>query len=441
MGGGAVGRQLILGTGMCQLRHTYTQTRRLAGTSCASVAFFWPLPSFRIPPATIDDIQLVASFAEGDLLAFRDSLRAFFASRNVSTSTCQSPISVKLEPSQAFVSIRPQESRVKTEDSGSPTIDLTSLARPAIRIDFEGWDTDIVFTEAELPILPPPPVSSPYSSPAALQVISPPPIEVLNADIDERNIVHFSRALNPTKRIVTIRPGRRTASKTAIQWTVRRRYGGTASLTMLDGTGRWTDGQSAAGELDDVMNYSPAVSILINFHYLFHEFCLRTARDFFVPSGEWPILCPDQSVDSHINTLTVAVKRLMRLVPASGSEGAGRQELAMVGMGQWWRCSRRRRWQSVGDLQPSIRPSSVVRWTGHPSSPPSGDGTPSNGTGRLSVCPSAQPSWTGTVTIPRHDMTVAQVACRYATVVRHRREWRNLSMLADESESECGVVG
>jgi hypothetical protein len=43
-------------------------------------------------------------------------LRAFFAGRNVYTSTCQSPISVKLEPSQAFVSIRPQESRVKTED-------------------------------------------------------------------------------------------------------------------------------------------------------------------------------------------------------------------------------------------------------------------------------------------------------------------------------------
>jgi hypothetical protein len=77
---------------------------------------------------------------------------------------------------------------------------LTSLACPAIRIDFEGWDTDIVFTEAELPILPPPPGSSPYSSPAALQVIWPPSIEVLNADIDERKIVHFSRALNPTKR-------------------------------------------------------------------------------------------------------------------------------------------------------------------------------------------------------------------------------------------------
>jgi hypothetical protein len=127
------------------------------------------------------------------------SFGRFFAGHNVSTSTCQFPISVKLELSQAFVSIRPQESRVKTEDSGSPTIDLTSLARPAIQINFEGWDMDIVFTEAELPILPPPPVLFPYSSPAALQVISPPPIEFLNTDIDERNFFHFSRALNPTK--------------------------------------------------------------------------------------------------------------------------------------------------------------------------------------------------------------------------------------------------
>ncbi|KAJ7802032.1 hypothetical protein B0H14DRAFT_3488986 [Mycena olivaceomarginata] len=89
----------------------------------------------------MDDIQLVASVAAGDLLAFRDSqfplsfvnanpaiflssdwvhpaqLRVFLASRDVSTSTCQSTISVKLEPSQASVSIRPQEPRVKTEDS------------------------------------------------------------------------------------------------------------------------------------------------------------------------------------------------------------------------------------------------------------------------------------------------------------------------------------
>jgi hypothetical protein len=37
-------------------------------------AFFWPLPSFRVPPATMDDIQLVASVVAGDLLAFRDSV-------------------------------------------------------------------------------------------------------------------------------------------------------------------------------------------------------------------------------------------------------------------------------------------------------------------------------------------------------------------------------
>ncbi|KAJ7821304.1 hypothetical protein B0H14DRAFT_3733983 [Mycena olivaceomarginata] len=91
------------------------------------------LPSPRVLPATMDDIQLVAHVAAGDLLAFRDSLRAFLAGRDASTSTCQSTISVKLEPSQASVSIRPQETRVKTEDSGSPTIDLTSPARPAVR--------------------------------------------------------------------------------------------------------------------------------------------------------------------------------------------------------------------------------------------------------------------------------------------------------------------
>jgi hypothetical protein len=60
-------------------------------------------------------------------------LRAFLAGRDVSTSTSQSTLSVKLEPSQASVSIRPQEPRVKTEDSGLPTIDLTSPARPAVR--------------------------------------------------------------------------------------------------------------------------------------------------------------------------------------------------------------------------------------------------------------------------------------------------------------------
>ncbi|KAJ7830027.1 hypothetical protein B0H14DRAFT_2567272 [Mycena olivaceomarginata] len=56
----------------------------------------------------------------------------------------------------------------------------------------------------------------------------------------------------------------------------------------------------------------------------------------------------------------------------------------------------------------------------HPSSPPSGDGTgcwgdlqPSDGTGRLSVCPSTQPSWTGTVTIPRESAAsdIGQIRC------------------------------
>jgi hypothetical protein len=81
---------------------------------------------------------------------------------------------------------------------GPDSLDLSSSTGTG-GINFEECDTDIVFTEAELPILPPPPVSSPYSSPAALQVISLPPIEVLNADVDEHNIVHFSHTRNPTK--------------------------------------------------------------------------------------------------------------------------------------------------------------------------------------------------------------------------------------------------
>ncbi|KAJ7816778.1 hypothetical protein B0H14DRAFT_2602455 [Mycena olivaceomarginata] len=47
---------------------THTQTRRLAWTSCASVAC-----AFSLKP-TMDDIQLVASVAAGYLLAFWDSL-------------------------------------------------------------------------------------------------------------------------------------------------------------------------------------------------------------------------------------------------------------------------------------------------------------------------------------------------------------------------------
>jgi hypothetical protein len=61
-------------------------------------------------------------------------LRVFLAGRDVSTSTYQSTIFVKLEPSQASVSICPQEPRAKTEDSCLPTIDLTSLSRPAVQM-------------------------------------------------------------------------------------------------------------------------------------------------------------------------------------------------------------------------------------------------------------------------------------------------------------------
>ncbi|KAJ7810075.1 hypothetical protein B0H14DRAFT_3757982 [Mycena olivaceomarginata] len=66
-------------------------------------------------------------------------------------------------------------------------------------IVFEGWDADTVSTQSELPILLPPPSSSPFSFPAALQVISPPPHRGLECDVDERNILHFSRT-HPTKR-------------------------------------------------------------------------------------------------------------------------------------------------------------------------------------------------------------------------------------------------
>jgi hypothetical protein len=82
--------------------------------------------------------------------------------------------------------------------SGPDLLDPSSLTG-ARGIVFEGWDTDTVSTESEPPILLPPHTSSPYSSPAALQVISPPPIEALNANVDEHNIVHFSCIRNPTK--------------------------------------------------------------------------------------------------------------------------------------------------------------------------------------------------------------------------------------------------
>ncbi|KAJ7809290.1 hypothetical protein B0H14DRAFT_3759973 [Mycena olivaceomarginata] len=84
---------------------------------------------------------------------------------------------------------------------GTDSLDPSS-STSAGGINFEGCDTDIVSAEPELPILPPPPALSPYSSPAALQAISPPPIEVLNADIDGHNIVHFSCTRNPTDRVL-----------------------------------------------------------------------------------------------------------------------------------------------------------------------------------------------------------------------------------------------
>jgi hypothetical protein len=90
-------------------------------------------------------------------------------------------------------------SQLNLNASGLDWLDPSS-STGAWGIVFEGWDTDTVSTESELPILLPPHASSPSSSPAALQVISPPPIEALNGDTDEHNIVHFSRIRNPTER-------------------------------------------------------------------------------------------------------------------------------------------------------------------------------------------------------------------------------------------------
>jgi hypothetical protein len=50
----------------------------------------------------------------------------------MSSSTRPSAVPVKLEASQASFSTRPDEPRVKTEDPGGCTIDLTSPARPSM---------------------------------------------------------------------------------------------------------------------------------------------------------------------------------------------------------------------------------------------------------------------------------------------------------------------
>jgi hypothetical protein len=64
--------------------------------------------------------------------------------------------------------------------------------------------------------------------------------------------------------IVTVRPGGRTAPKPAVQWTVRRRYGGAVFLTTLDGTGRWAgrpsgvDGGQTVRQQVSWLNLKPA---------------------------------------------------------------------------------------------------------------------------------------------------------------------------------------
>ncbi|KAJ7301874.1 hypothetical protein DFH08DRAFT_827167 [Mycena albidolilacea] len=101
-----------------------------------------------------NDTQLLASVMAGNLLAFRASqfpsafvnahpsiflstdwvhpaqLQVFLSGRDMPFSTRPSVVPVKLEASQASFSTRPEEPRVKTEDPGGCTIDLTSPARP-----------------------------------------------------------------------------------------------------------------------------------------------------------------------------------------------------------------------------------------------------------------------------------------------------------------------
>ncbi|KAJ6597595.1 hypothetical protein DFH09DRAFT_1071592 [Mycena vulgaris] len=69
------------------------------------------------------------------------------------------------------------------------------------------------------------------------------------AKLDAR-VARMKKKQEDGERIVTVRPGRRTVPKTAVQWTVRRRYGGGGSLMTLDGTGRWTGRPSDGGRSD-----------------------------------------------------------------------------------------------------------------------------------------------------------------------------------------------
>ncbi|KAJ7310662.1 hypothetical protein DFH08DRAFT_823041 [Mycena albidolilacea] len=172
-----------------------------ATISALPVLFIDPSPA----PARVD---FALPFDFGDDLAWLDNLG--FVSKT------SQPLDVSLN-NVSFANTVPNDKPGGTEfqldANGELDCQLDWNARGADSLDpssstgagginFEGWDTDIVSAEPELPILPPPPALSPYSSPAALQAISPPPIEVLNADIDGHNIVHFSCTRNPTDRVL-----------------------------------------------------------------------------------------------------------------------------------------------------------------------------------------------------------------------------------------------
>ncbi|KAJ7859457.1 hypothetical protein B0H14DRAFT_2577121 [Mycena olivaceomarginata] len=67
---------------------------------------------------------------------------------------------------------------------------------------FDASSNVVPSTGYELPLLPLPPASSPYPSPAAPKVNAPSPIEALNADVDERNIFHSARTRHTPKRVL-----------------------------------------------------------------------------------------------------------------------------------------------------------------------------------------------------------------------------------------------
>ncbi|KAJ7301875.1 hypothetical protein DFH08DRAFT_992172 [Mycena albidolilacea] len=92
-------------------------------------------------------------------------------------------------------------------DFSVPSARMTLKIRTARRPGSDGLAFDaslsvVPSARYELPLLPLPPASSPYPSPAAPEVNAPSPIEALNADADEGNIVHSTRTRHPPKHVL-----------------------------------------------------------------------------------------------------------------------------------------------------------------------------------------------------------------------------------------------